>query len=95
MTKVDDGMDAIMYVNVASSTRDVLQLNDYVERYLLDRMGAIPGVAAVRTGGGGRYAMRVWINREALAARRLTVTDLENALRRENIELPAGRIESK
>ncbi|MCP5471482.1 MAG: efflux RND transporter permease subunit [Sinobacteraceae bacterium] len=94
VTKVDDGMDAIMYVNVTSSQRDVLQLNDYVDRYLADRMGAIPGVAAVRSSGGGRYAMRVWLEREALAARQLTVTDVENALRRENVELPAGRIES-
>ncbi len=95
VTKVDEGMDAVMYVNVASTTRDVLELNDYVERYLLDSFGAIPGVAAVRNGGGGRYAMRVWLDREALAARQLTVTDVENALRRENVELPAGRIESK
>ncbi|MCC6170602.1 MAG: efflux RND transporter permease subunit, partial [Gammaproteobacteria bacterium] len=95
VTKVDEGMDAIMYVNVTSSTRDVLQLNDYVERFLVDRMGAVPGVAAVRAQGGGRYAMRVWLEREALAARRLTVTDVENALRRENVELPAGRIESR
>ena len=95
VTKVDEGMEAVMYVNVASTTRDVLQLNDYVERFLLDSFGAIPGVAAVRNGGGGRYAMRVWLDREALAARQLTVTDVENALRRENVELPAGRIESK
>ncbi|MCC6170499.1 MAG: efflux RND transporter permease subunit [Gammaproteobacteria bacterium] len=95
VTKVDEGMDAIMYVNVASSTRDILQLNDYVERYLVDRLGAVPGVAAVRAQGGGRYAMRVWLDREALAARQLTVTDVENALRRENVELPAGRIESR
>jgi len=95
VTKVDEGMDAIMYVNVASSTRDALQLNDYVDRYLLDSFGAIPGVAAVRSQGGGRYAMRVWLDREALAARQLTVADVENALRRENVELPAGRIESK
>ncbi len=94
VTKVDEGMDAVMYVNVASTTRDVLQLNDYVERFLLDSFGAIPGVAAVRNGGGGRYAMRVWLDREALAARQLTVTDVENALRSENVELPAGRIES-
>ncbi|MFO1455199.1 MAG: efflux RND transporter permease subunit [Steroidobacteraceae bacterium] len=95
VTKVDEGMDAIMYVNVTSSTRDVLQLNDYVERYLVDRIGAVAGVAAVRAQGGGRYAMRVWLDREALAARQLTVTDVENALRRENVELPAGRIESR
>ncbi|MCU0758772.1 MAG: efflux RND transporter permease subunit [Steroidobacteraceae bacterium] len=95
VTKVDEGMDAIMYVNVSSSTRDVLQLNDYVERYLIDRLGAVAGVAAVRAQGGGRYAMRIWLDREALAARQLTVTDVENALRRENVELPAGRIESR
>jgi multidrug efflux pump len=95
VTKVDDGMEAIMYVNVASDTRSQLELTDYTERYLVDRFSAVPGVAIVRIGGGRRYAMRIWLDREALAARQLTVTDIENALRRENVELPAGRIESE
>ncbi len=95
VTKVDDGMEAVMYVNVASTTRNQLELTDYTERFLVDRFAAVPGVAAVRIGGGRRYAMRVWLDREALAARQLTVADIENALRRENVELPAGRIESQ
>ena len=95
ITKVDDGMDAILYVNVTSSTQNALQLTDYAKRNLVDRFGSIPGVATVRLGGGRRYAMRVWLDRDALAARQLTVTDIENALRRENVELPAGRIESR
>jgi multidrug efflux pump len=95
VTKVDDGAEAVMYVNVSSTTRNQLELTDYTERFLLDRFAAVPGVAAVRIGGGRRYAMRVWLDREALAARQLTVSDIENALRRENVELPAGRIESQ
>ncbi len=95
VTKVDDGMEAIMYVNVASDTRSQLELTDYTERYLVDRFAAVPGVAIVRIGGGRRYAMRIWLDREALAARQLTVADIESALRRENVELPAGRIESQ
>ena len=95
ITKVDDGMDPIIYVNVASPTMDSLQLTDYTQRYLVDRFGSIPGVASVRVNGGRRYAMRVWLDRDALAARELTANDVENALRRENVELPAGRIESR
>src|SRR5690606_27779235 len=55
----------------------------------------IPGVASVNISGGGRPSMRIWLDRTALAARNLTVADIENALRRENLELPAGRLESK
>ncbi|MCS6946038.1 MAG: efflux RND transporter permease subunit, partial [Steroidobacteraceae bacterium] len=94
VTKVDDAMEVIMYVNINSTTRNALELTEYAERYLVDRFGAVPGVAAVRVGGGRRYAMRIWLDREALAARQMTVSDVENALRRENVELPAGRIES-
>jgi multidrug efflux pump len=72
----------------------VLELTDYAERELVDRFSVLPGVARVRMGGARRYAMRVWIDREALAARQLTVADIEAALRRENVQLPAGRLES-
>ncbi len=95
VVKVDEGMEAIMYINVASTSRNVLELSDFVDRYLVDRFAAVPGVASIGTSGLQRYAMRVWLKREALAARQLTVTDVENALRRENVELPAGRIESR
>jgi multidrug efflux pump len=61
---------------------------------IAERLGVLPGVARVRFGGARRYAMRVWLDREALAARQLTVADIESALRRENVQLPAGRLES-
>src|SRR5690606_31095119 len=60
----------------------------------LDRFSALDGVARVRVGGGQRYAMRIWLDRNQLAARGLTANDVENALRAENVELPAGYIES-
>ena len=65
-----------------------------MERYLVDQFATLEGVASVRINGARRYAMRVWLSRENLAARQLTVADIENALLRENVELPAGRIES-
>ena len=95
ITKTDDAMEAVMYINVSSSARNVLELSDFAETTLVDRFGAIPGVAQVNNSGRRRYAMRVWLSRETLAARQLTVSDIENALRRENVELPAGRIESQ
>lgn len=94
ITKVDDAAEPILYINFTSTGRNALELTEYLERYVIDRLGAIPGVASVRTSGGRRYAMRVWLDREALAARQLTVGDVEAALRRENLELPAGRVES-
>jgi multidrug efflux pump len=92
--KVDFNAEPIMYVNLSSDTLNVLELTDYADRVLVERLGVLPGVARVRINGGRRYAMRVWIDRAALAARQLTVVDIENSLRRENVQLPAGRLES-
>jgi multidrug efflux pump len=92
--KVDFGADPIIWLSLSSDTMNVLELTDYAERELVDRFSVLPGVARVRMGGARRYAMRVWIDREALAARQLTVADIESALRRENVQLPAGRLES-
>jgi multidrug efflux pump len=94
ITKVDSGTDPIIFLNVASTQRSVLELTDYMERYLVDQFSTLDGVANVRMNGARRYAMRVWLSRENLAARRLTVNDVENSLLRENVELPAGRLES-
>ncbi|NLG77956.1 MAG: efflux RND transporter permease subunit, partial [Xanthomonadaceae bacterium] len=94
IAKVDTTSDPVMWLNVASDQRTALELSDYANRYLVDRFSVVPGVAQVRIGGERRYAMRVWLDREALAARQLTVQDVESALRSENVELPAGRIES-
>ena len=92
--KVDFGADPVIWLSLSSDTMNVLELTDYAERELVDRFSVLPGVARVRMGGARRYAMRVWIDREALAARQLTVADVEAALRRENVQLPAGRLES-
>jgi len=94
ITKFDSSNDATITINVVSPTRSPLELTDYVNRYILDRFSVVDGVAQARIFGERRYAMRVWIDRAAIAARRLTVQNIEDALRRENVELPAGRIES-
>ncbi|MCL4233599.1 MAG: efflux RND transporter permease subunit, partial [Deltaproteobacteria bacterium] len=90
----DANNDVMMWLNFQSSTMDNLELTDYAERYLVDRFSVVDGVARVQVGGARRYSMRVWLHADALAARALTVADVEAALRRENVELPAGRIES-
>jgi len=94
ITKVDSGTDPIMWINVSSTQRSILELTDYIERYVVDQFATLEGVANVRVNGGRRYAMRVWLSRENLAARQLTVADVENSLLRENVELPAGRLDS-
>ena len=93
--KVDSNEDVIMWLNLASDRLSVPELTDYAERYLIDRFSVLRGVARVRLGGAQVYAMRIWLDRRELAARNLTVADVENALRAENLELPAGSIDSK
>ncbi|MFX8696321.1 efflux RND transporter permease subunit, partial [Acinetobacter baumannii] len=71
-----------------------LELTDYASRYLVDRFSTVPGVASVTINGERKFAMRVFLDKAALAARGLTVQDVEAAIRRQNVELPSGRIES-
>ncbi len=92
--KQDSDARPVMYINVVSTQLGRMELTDYTDRYIGDRFAVIPGVANASV-FGARPAIRVWIDRLALAARNLTVGDIETALRRENIELPAGRIESR
>ncbi len=94
VAKVSADAEPIMFLNLASPRLNILSLTDFAERNVVDRLSSLPGVAAVRLGGGQRYAMRIWLDRAALAARGLSVNDVEAALRRENVELPAGRLES-
>ena len=94
IAKVESDADPIIWLNMSSTTMDTLQLSDYAERYITDRLSSIDGVAQVRIGGQQRYAMRIWLDRDQLAARGLAVSDVEDALSRENVEPPAGRIES-
>jgi len=94
IAKVDATRQAVMYLNLTSEKHSGLELTDYADRYLIDRFSTVPGVARVQISGARRYAMRIWLSREALAARGLTVADVEKSLRAENVELPAGRLES-
>ncbi|MBB1267925.1 efflux RND transporter permease subunit [Shewanella sp. SR44-3] len=93
--KANGGDEVIMWLNLVSDQMSTLELTDYASRYLVDRFSVIDGVAQIHVGGGKVYAMRIWVDREALASRSLTVADVEAALRSENVELPAGSIESK
>ena len=92
--KVDANAQAIMWIGVTSTSLDSLELSDYLRRVYVDRLSTVPGVANVNLSGERRYAMRIWVDRPALAARGLTVQDLETAVKRQNVELPGGRIES-
>jgi multidrug efflux pump len=94
IVKADANADPVMFLSFNAEGKSMLELTDYAERYLVDRLSTVPGVARVAINGGRRYAMRLWLDRQALAGRQLTVADIENALRRENVMLPAGRIES-
>lgn len=93
--KADSDSDTIIWLNMSSTRMDTLQLSDYADRYVVDRLSSLDGVAQVRIGGRQRYAMRIWLDSAAMAARGITALDIENALRAENLELPAGRIESE
>ncbi len=93
--KADSDNDVIIWLNLSSDKLNQLQLTDYANRYLVDRLAVVNGVARVRIGGEKRYAMRIWIDKIAMAARDITLTDIEAALRANNVELPGGRIESK
>jgi multidrug efflux pump len=92
--KVDSNDDVIIWQNLTSTQMTVAELTDYARRYLLDQYSTIDGVARVRVGGGLNYAMRIWLDRQAMAARNISVADIEHALRTENVELPAGVLES-
>lgn len=92
--KVDADASPIMFLVVSRPGWTALQLSDYVNRNLVDRFATIDGVARVFVGGEARPSMRVWLNSQKLAAFQLTTGDVENALRSQNVELPAGRLES-
>lgn len=95
IAKANSDSETVIWLNMSSTTMDTLQLSDYAERYVVDRLSSLDGVAQVRIGGVQRYAMRVWLDGAAMAARGIGVGDVESALRAENVELPAGHLESR
>jgi multidrug efflux pump len=94
VSKSNSDEDVIVWYNLRSDNLSVMELTDYADRFVVDRLSVAEGVARVQLGGGRRYAMKVWLDRNAMAARDITVTDIENVIRSENVELPAGEVES-
>lgn len=95
IVKNDDDDDPVIRLAVTSTRMNAAEITDYVERYVVDRFTTIDGVAAVEVYGARRPAIRIWLDRRGMAARNLTVADIDAALRRSNVELPAGEIESR
>ncbi len=93
--KQSAGMRTTMWLSFSSETMSDLELTDYADRYLTDSFSTVSGVGRVRLGGERKLSLRVWLDPLALAARDLTTDEVEQALRKENVEFPAGRIESK
>jgi len=94
VAKADDDTQPILWFAFFGDNMDVRQLTDYAERNIVDRLSVVDGVSSIRVGGASRYAVRVHLDRQAMAARSVTVLDVEAALREENVELPAGKVES-
>jgi len=93
--KQSAGMRTTMWLSFSSEAMTDLELTDYADRFLTDTFSTVPGVGRVRLGGERETSLRVWLDPIALAARDLTTQEVEQALKKENIEFPAGRIESK
>ncbi len=95
IAKANADAQPIIFVSLVTNRLNRLQLSDYANRYLIERLSTVPGVASVGLGGYQFYSMRVWLDPTAMAARGITVDDVETALQTQNLELPAGALEAK
>ncbi len=93
VAKVDVNAQPIMWLSVSSDNHTTLELSDYADRILKERLQRLPGVGNIFIGGERRYAMRVWLEPMTMASYGLTVQDVERAIREENAEIPGGRVE--
>ncbi len=92
VSKADASSDAILSMTVQSNTRNQLQITEYANNVLVERLQTIPGVSGIQIWGEKRYAMRIWIDPAKLTGFGLTAGDVQAALQRENVELPSGKI---
>jgi multidrug efflux pump len=92
VSKADANSEAIISMTVQSKTKSALELSDYAENVISQRLETIPGVSGIQIWGQKRYAMRLWIDPDKLAAYGITVADVRTALNTQNIELPSGKI---
>lgn len=91
-SKADANADPIISMTVQSSTKNPLELTEYANNVLVERLQTIPGVSSIQVWGEKKYAMRIWLDPAKLSAYNLTALDVQNALNRENVELPSGKI---
>jgi len=92
VAKADADSDAIISMTVQSQSRNALELSDYAENVISERMQTIPGVSSVQIWGQKRYSMRIWMDPIKLNAYGITVSDVRNALDKQNVELPSGKL---
>ncbi|HEU4553954.1 MAG TPA: efflux RND transporter permease subunit, partial [Chitinophaga sp.] len=92
VTKEDANSETIIAMTVQSNTRNQLEVTEYANNVLLERLQTIPGVSSIRIWGEKKYAMRIWLDPARLSAYSLTPSDVQDALLRENVELPSGKI---
>ncbi|MBE0566760.1 MAG: efflux RND transporter permease subunit [Krumholzibacteria bacterium] len=93
VAKVDVNAQPIMWLSLSSGSHSGLELSDYADRILKERLQRLPGVGSIFVGGERRYAMRIWLEPLRMAARGVTVQDVERAVQEENAEIPGGRVE--
>lgn len=92
VSKADADSDAIISMTVQSQSRNALELSDYAENVISERLQTIPGVSSVQIWGQKRYSMRIWMDPIKLNAYGITVADVRNALDKQNVELPSGKL---
>ena len=92
VSKADASSDPILSMTVQSNTRNQLEMSEYANNVLVERLQTIPGVSGIQIWGEKRYAMRIWMDPAKLIARKITANDVQTALLRENVELPSGKI---
>ncbi|MBR0568503.1 efflux RND transporter permease subunit [Azoarcus sp. L1K30] len=95
ISKVEADASPIIWVAFSSDRHSALEMSDFATRIIKPRLQTLPGAADARVFGERRYSMRIWLDRDRLAAHGLTAQDVEDAIRRQNVELPAGRIEGE
>ena len=95
IAKVEADATPTIWLAFTSDTLSPLEVTDVINRIVKPRLQTVPGVSNVQVNGDRLFAMRIWLDPDKLAAYRLTVQDVEDAIRKQNLEVPAGRIESQ
>ena len=95
IAKIEADAFPVIWLAFSSDVLNPLEITDIVNRIVKPRLQTVPGVADVQINGDRKYSMRIWVDADKLASYRLTTQDVEDALRRQNLEVPAGRIESQ